>query len=590
MTASKQIYLKRATLFKEFVPRLAFGMFIMLLTVLLQLAFPKLIAYFIDNVQLKQTFTWYINLGLILIAVLLFQAFTTSLRYYLFETTGLKMVMKIRRVLHQALVAQNIAFYDKHNIGELTNRLSCDVEMLQESLTMGAALCIRSLLIAIGASLILVSISPLLSLMLLIFIPLSLFMGKWIGDNIRHRSRNIQQHLASCGKIAHEHLANIRLVHSFNSQNKANQAYSAQANQTLGISVECTQFLAIFRGVSSLILYFALLVILALGAKLIHSGSLSIGELTSFILYAAMVTTSAGVISDFWSDWMRALGATERVFEIIDTLPVTDVALASQQNQPHQSFAGNIRFDNVSFSYPERPQEQALNAITFAIETGEKIALIGHSGAGKSTIASLLLGFYPTQSGRIVIDNQGLDDIPPAQLRHNIAIVEQEPALFCCSIFDNIAYAAKEASVEQVIAAAKLANADDFINTFPNGYHTLVGDRGVQLSGGQKQRIAIARALLRDPKILILDEATSALDANSESQVQQALDNLMEGRTTIMIAHRYSTIAKADRVLVLAQGRIIEQGSHLELRRKPNSQYNQLMKHQLTQEKIAQVS
>jgi ATP-binding cassette subfamily B protein len=585
MTVNKQTYLKRAALFKEFVPRLAFGMLIMLLTVLLQLAFPKLVAYFIDNVQLEQTFTWYLNLGLILIAVLLFQAMTTSLRYYLFETAGLKMVMKIRRVLHQALVAQNIAFYDKHNIGELTNRLSCDVEMLQESLTMGAALCIRSLLIAVGATIILLSISPLLSLMLLIFIPLSLYMGKWIGDNIRHRSRNIQQHLANCGKIAHEHLANIRLVHSFNSQSKANQAYSAQANATLGTSVEC-----IFRGVSSLILYFALLVILALGANLIHSGSMSIGELTSFILYAAMVTTSAGVISDFWSDWMRAIGATERVFEIIDTLPDTDVPQSSQQSQAHRSFDGNIRFESVSFSYPERPLEQALKEITFSIKTGEKIALIGHSGAGKSTIARLLLGFYPTQSGRICIDNQALDDIPPALLRHNIAIVEQEPALFCCSIFDNIAYAAEEASVEQVIAAAKLANADDFIKKFPNGYNTLVGDRGVQLSGGQKQRIAIARALLRDPKILILDEATSALDANSESLVQLALDNLMEGRTTIMIAHRYSTIAKADRVLVLAQGEILEQGSHLELRRKPNSQYNQLMKHQLTQEKIAQVS
>jgi ATP-binding cassette subfamily B protein len=590
MTVNKQTYLKRAALFKEFVPRLAFGMLIMLLTVLLQLAFPKLVAYFIDNVQLEQTFTWYLNLGLILIAVLLFQAMTTSLRYYLFETAGLKMVMKIRRVLHQALVAQNIAFYDKHNIGELTNRLSCDVEMLQESLTMGAALCIRSLLIAVGATIILLSISPLLSLMLLIFIPLSLYMGKWIGDNIRHRSRNIQQHLANCGKIAHEHLANIRLVHSFNSQSKANQAYSAQANATLGTSVECTHFLAIFRGVSSLILYFALLVILALGANLIHSGSMSIGELTSFILYAAMVTTSAGVISDFWSDWMRAIGATERVFEIIDTLPDTDVPQSSQQSQAHRSFDGNIRFESVSFSYPERPLEQALKEITFSIKTGEKIALIGHSGAGKSTIARLLLGFYPTQSGRICIDNQALDDIPPALLRHNIAIVEQEPALFCCSIFDNIAYAAEEASVEQVIAAAKLANADDFIKKFPNGYNTLVGDRGVQLSGGQKQRIAIARALLRDPKILILDEATSALDANSESLVQLALDNLMEGRTTIMIAHRYSTIAKADRVLVLAQGEILEQGSHLELRRKPNSQYNQLMKHQLTQENIAQVS
>ncbi|WP_197412255.1 ABC transporter ATP-binding protein [Rheinheimera sp. EpRS3] len=571
---------QRFALLQGFGRRLALGLLIMLLTVVIQLSYPKALAYFIDNIQLQQDSSWYSTFAIAMLVLLSVQAVATAMRYYCFESTGYMVVSKIRQLVYNAILRQPIRFYDKHNVGELTNRLSADVEILHDTLTMGLAISLRAALTFVGGVIMLLLISPALSVMLVVFVPLSLYLGRWVGRRITQRATAVQQQQALCGKVAHEHFTNIRLVHAFNQQASAKKAYASATNSALQVSVACVRFFAYFHGITSFLTYMALLITLWFGATLISSGSLSIGELTSFIIYAAMVTNAAAAIGDFWTEWMRTIGATDRVFEIIASAPSDE-----PQSATHPALTGNISFDNVSFSYPERSTQLALNRVSFNVIAGEIVALVGSSGAGKSTIASMILGFYMADKGRISFDNISMQPENVSHLRENIAIVEQEPSLFSGTIFENIAFAVagKDVSSDDVIRAAKLANADEFIQSFAAGYQTVVGDRGVQLSGGQKQRIAIARALLRDPKILILDEATSALDSASEAKVQQALSTLMAGRTTFIIAHRYSTIVEADRILVLSDGCVVQQGSHTELMQQQHGLYFHLMANQLTQ-------
>lgn len=568
---------KRISLVKEFWPRLLIGFTMMCITVLLQLAFPKLVGYFIDNIQLEQSPNWATQFAFIALCLLLVQAVATALRYYLFETTGYLIVTKIRRVLHQALLNQSIGFFDKHNVGELMNRLSADVDVLEDTLSMSLAISLRSFFVMSGGLVMLFFISPVLSSVLLVLIPISLFLGKWMGDKLQVRAKDIQQCQSDCATVAHENLSNIRLVHAYNSQQKAQQEYVNETQYTYQISAACARFIAKCQGGSSMLMYIALLSMLWIGADLISQGKLTVGELTSFVLYAAMVSTAARVVSDFWSDWMRTIGATERIFEIID-----DAQEPEQRPTLQTKLRGNIVFKSVSFYYPERLEQYALKDFSLSIAHGEKVALVGHSGAGKSTISKLLLGFYQSTNGKIEFDGKAMDKLDIKDIRRHIAVVEQEPALFSGSILDNITYGSEtdNVSLAKVHTAAKLANAAEFIEQLPQTYETKVGGRGVQLSGGQKQRIAIARAIIRDPQILILDEATSALDTISEMKVQHALDNLMQGRTTIIIAHRMSTIIKADRIVVMDNGELAEQGDYQELIQDPNSKFSQLMAHQ----------
>lgn len=580
MNSQMNPHVQRLKLLKPFLGRLFVGLLFMAFAAAIQLAYPKALSYFIDNISTPRSAHWYRTLALIMFAVITIQAISTTLRYYIFESTGYMVVTKIRRQLYEALINKSIGYYDGHNVGELTNRLSADVEVLHETLTMGLAIALRCFCILVGGVIMLLTISPALSLVLLFFIPASLLLAKWAGKNISSRANDIQRSQAGCGKVAHEHFTNIRLVHAFNQHKTAIAKYLLATENALSVSVASTRLFAAFRGGSSFLVYLALLLTLWLGANLIEKGTLSLGELTGFILYAGMVTASASAISDFWSEWMRTIGATEKIFEIIASVPES-----SKNKREKKYLKGNIEFKNVIFSYPERAEKAALNAISFSVSAGEKVALVGSSGAGKSTIANLVLGFYLPDKGDVIFDQIHSTGLDNTEIRNNIAIVEQEPSLFSGTIFENIAFAVSERNAElsEVIEVAKLAYAHDFIQSFPEGYNTIVGDRGVQLSGGQKQRIAIARALLRNPKILILDEATSALDSASELQVQQALDKLMDGRTTIVIAHRYSTIVKADRILVLDRGTITQQGAHSELILQQDGLYFYLMENQLSQ-------
>lgn len=583
-SANRSRHYKRFMLLQGYGARLMLGLVIMLLTVVIQLSYPKALAYFIDNIKLQQDSSWYSTFAIVMLLLLSVQAVATAMRYYCFESTGYMIVSKVRQLVYNAMLSQPIEFYDKHNVGELTNRLSADVEILHDTLTMGLAISLRAALTFVGGVVMLLLISPALSLMLVFFVPLSLYLGRWVGRRITQRANAMQQQQALCGKVAHEHFSNIRLVHAFNQQKTARSAYASATDGALNVSVACAKFFAYFHGLTSFLTYLALLVTLWFGATLISSGSLSIGELTSFILYAGMVTSAASAIGDFWTEWMRTIGATDRVFDIITTATPEEPA-----QQTPLVLAGNVSFDNVSFAYPERSTQRALQHISFTVNAGEKVALVGSSGAGKSTIANMILGFYMPCEGCITFDNITMQPSNVRCVRDNIAIVEQEPSLFSGSIYDNIAFAVagREVCASEIVKAAELANADEFIQRFPDGYHTVVGDRGVQLSGGQKQRIAIARALLRNPRILILDEATSALDSASEAKVQQALSTLMTGRTTFIIAHRYSTIVEADRILVLSDGHIVQHGSHTELMLQQQGLYFRLMVNQLAQNATA---
>jgi ATP-binding cassette subfamily B protein len=580
-------HLQRLQLLRPFAPRLCAALCVMAVTVGIQLVYPRALSYFIDNVNTHRSSEWYTGLALTMLAILTAQAAASTLRYYLFETTGYMIVTRARRLLYGALMHKPIGFYDKHNVGELTSRLSADADVLHDTLSTGLPIALRSLLIFIGGTAMLLAISPSLSLVLVLFVPATILLAKWGGKSLRSLSGDIQGSQAECGKVANEHFANIRLVRAFNQHRTAIARYFTASERSLQVAMSSTRMFAAFRGMSSMLVYLALLATLWLGAGMIGRGELTIGELTAFLVYANMVSESAGAVSDAWSDWMRTIGATERVFEMMgDAGSASNASDAADKSGAANAgrLAGHIHFSDVSFHYPERPERRALDNVSFTVDVGEKIALVGPSGAGKSTIAAMLLGFYAPGSGKISFDGVDAAALGGTAVRANIAIVEQEPSLFSGSIYENIAFAVadREASRDEVERAARAAHAHDFIAAFPNGYDTIVGDRGVQLSGGQKQRVAIARALLRNPAILILDEATSALDSASELQVQQALDRLMEGRTTIIIAHRYSTIVKADRILVLDQGRVVQQDSHRELMQHEAGLYYQLMEHQLS--------
>lgn len=578
------IHQQRLRLAHPYIGRFAMGFVLMLVTVVVELAFPKAIAFMIDNVGTEVHTQWLGWLILGLVVVFALQSVALGCQQYMFESTGNMIVRDIRQKLYHSIINKNISFFDRNSVGELCNRLSSDVELLQDTLSSSMAVAIRSVFVVIGGVVLLITISPSLSIMILIIIPVSVAMAKIVGKQLSSKSRQLQARLADNGSVAQENFSNIRLVHAFNQKQKSLQKYQETTNNSLTFSLLTTRLFSSFQGGISFVRYLALLIILWVGAGLISSGEMTVGGLTSFVLYTGMVATSATAVSSFWGSWMRSIGATERVFDLMRDDAEREQELAmSQPLQQGKQVTGNIQFNHVRFAYPSRPDTVTLQDFNLNIRAGEKVALVGSSGAGKSTIASLLLGFYQPNQGQLLFDGVIAQEIGVERIREHIAIVEQEPALFSGSILENIAYSlsGKEVDLEAVVQAAKQANADDFILSFPEGYDTLVGERGVQLSGGQKQRIAIARALIKDPRILILDEATSALDSESEHQVQQALEHLMQGRTTIMIAHRLSTVVKADRIVVMEKGRIIQEGKHEVLSQQEEGLYSRLMRKQL---------
>jgi ATP-binding cassette subfamily B protein len=489
------------------------------------------------------------------------QALAVALRFSLFSTAGERTVMRLRNQLFASLMGQEVGFFDQHKTGELTSRLSSDTTVLQNTVSLNISIALRNAAQAVGGVALLLYTSPVLTLLMLAIVPAVAVGAVVYGRRVRGLSKQVQDSLASANQVAEEGLSGLRTVRSFAAERHEVERYRSSLDDAFSLARRRIRQSATFMGTAFFSAAVAASVVLWYGGRLVVDERLSVGGLTSFLIYSLMVGSALGALTDLWADFMRASGAAERVFELIDRRP----AIPPSGGERLPSHQGRVEFQQVRFAYPARPDVPVLQGVDLTLAPGEVVALVGPSGAGKSTIAGLLARFYDPLNGRVLLDGRDLRELDPEWLRQQIGAVAQEPLLFSCSIAENIRYGRASASEAEVEAAARAANAHEFISRFPEGYRTLVGERGVQLSGGQKQRIAIARAVLKDPRILVLDEATSALDAESEHLVQDALERLMKGRTTLIIAHRLSTVVGADRVLVIDGGCVVQSGSHAAL-------------------------
>jgi ABC transporter fused permease/ATP-binding protein len=496
-----------------------------------------------------------------LLAIIVVQSVAAALRYVLFTTAGERIVARLRADLFKHLLRQEMAFFDDHRTGELTNRLASDTTVLQRAVSADIATALRLAASVVGGMAFLVYTSPRLTLLMLSVIPPVMLGAVAYGRRVRKLSSDVQDSLARSSEVAEEALSGIRTVRAFAAEEQEMERYAGRVSKAFELVRKSIVVTGSFTGAVTFAIYGALSLVLWYGGHLVVDGRMTLGALTAFLVYTLLVASAIGGLSDLWAEFMKALGAAERVFELFDRAPAMALAGGGEPT----SVQGKLELEQVRFSYPTRRDMPVLKGIDLSVRAGEVIALVGSSGAGKSTIASLLMRLYDPDEGRILLDGRDLRELSPSWLRRQIGIVAQEPLLFATSIADNIRYGRVSASDEEVLAAARAANAHDFILRFPDGYRTLVGERGVQLSGGQKQRVAIARAVLKDPRLLVLDEATSALDAESEHLVKGALDALMKGRTTLIIAHRLSTVVGADRVLVMDGGKIVQSGAHTAL-------------------------
>lgn len=539
---------------------LALGTLFLLVSSALNLSFPMIIGQLVDVVGEGAGREAVDRLVLMLMAIFAVVGFSTAMRAYLFTVAGERVVMRLRQDLFGSLIGQEVGFFDAHRTGELTNRLASDTTVLQNTVTVNVSMGLRFLLSAVGAIGILMWQSWQLTLLMLAVVPLVAIGAAFYGRSLRRISKQVQDALAAATAVAEESLSGIRTVRAFAREALELDRYSAAVTGAFELARRRAALGATFQGVVSFAGYAAIGVVLWYGGVLLINGQMTMGELTSFLLYTFTVAFSIGALSGLYEDFSKAVGASSRVFELLDRQSVV-----VSGDQKVDALRGEVALSEVVFAYPTRPEAPVLQGLTLSIHPGEVVALVGPSGGGKSTVAALLSRFYDPQGGQIALDGKPLETLDADWLREQVGVVSQEPILFASSIIDNIRYGRMTATKEEVIAAARAANAHDFISDFPDGYETMVGERGVRLSGGQKQRVAIARAILKDPRVLVLDEATSALDAESEHLVQEALDRLMAGRSTLVIAHRLSTIQDADRVVVLSEGRVVQQGSHDEL-------------------------
>jgi ABC transporter fused permease/ATP-binding protein len=499
--------------------------------------------------------------ALAMAALALVQGLAIAVRARSFGVAGERVVTRLRKDLYRSILEQEVAFFDERRTGELTSRLASDASVLQSAVSANVSMGLRHLATALGAVAFLFFTSPLLALVMLAIVPAVAVGAVVYGRRVRRLAREVQDALAAAGEVAEETISGLRTVRSFDAEARETERYGAAVWKAFETARRRIRAGSAFMGSASGAGYAAVAVVLWYGGRLVAGGELTAGGLTSFLVYTLVLAMSLGSLADLWADFMKALGAAERIFEIQDR----PARIPVRGGERPARVEGRIAWEGVRFAYPTRRDVPVLQGIELAIEAGEVVAVVGPSGAGKSTLAQLLSRFYDPDAGLIRLDGRDLRQLDPGWLRRQIGVVSQEPILFSGTIAENVRYGRPGASDSEVIAAARAANAHDFVARFPDGYATRVGERGVQLSGGQKQRVAIARAVLKDPRVLVLDEATSALDAESEHLVQEALERLMRGRTTLIIAHRLSTVVGADRAVVLEGGRIVQIGSHTDL-------------------------
>ncbi len=549
------------------------GLVFLLFTGATALAFPKLMGMLIDCVKNKDNSQAnYIAGGLVLILFL--QSICSFFRLYLFVNFTENTLANLRLSLYSNLVKLPMSFFSQKRVGELNSRISSDITQIQDTLTSTIAEFLRQFILIIGGVLLLANESIKLTLLMLSVVPLVAVAAVIFGRFIRKYSKSVQDKVAESQVVVEETMQGISIVKAFANEWYEIARYNGKIKEVVSIAIKGGKYRGYFASFIIFCLFGAIVAVVWYGVQLSISGEMSVGQLISFVLYSTFVGASFGGIAELYAQIQKAIGATERVFELLDETP--EKINANGTTLPLEKIQGNVSFKNVAFSYPSRKEIQVLKDVSFTANFGQKIAIVGPSGTGKSTIASLLLRFYNIDAGEIQIDGKNIYDFDLENLRGNMSIVPQDVILFGGTIKENIAYGKPNATDEEILLAAKQANAYHFIESFPEKFETVVGERGIKLSGGQRQRIAIARALLKNPSILILDEATSSLDSESEKLVQEALEILMEGRTSIIIAHRLSTIRSADQILVLDNGRIAEQGTHQDLIELENGIYKNL--------------
>ncbi|RVU48142.1 ATP-binding cassette domain-containing protein [Lujinxingia sediminis] len=530
------------------------------------LAYPQVGRVVVDEVLSDGASYDLSTVGAALLGLFLIQAIFFSLRYYLFTVVGDRVVADLRTSLYEAIIGREMAFFDRTRTGELTSRLASDTQLLQSVVTTNLSMALRYGVQALGGLVLLFVTNVRLSLAMLVVLPVVMGAAMVYGRRVRRLSREVQDAIADSTSIAEESIAGVRTVRSFGRVANERARYSEAIERSFDLAKSRAVLGGIFGGGVTFLAYATIALIVWVGGHLVLSNAMSAGELTAYILYVLFVAVSLGVLSGLWTDFARALGAGERVFGLLDAAAMNRGRVTSANVREDAIITrGHVHFHRISFTYPTRLDSPVLQNIDFEVRPGQKLAIVGASGAGKSTIANLLSGFYQPDEGEIRVDGSPLNDFPEDALRAGIGMVAQEPVLFSGTVRDNVRYGRPDADEQAVRDALQAANALDFVEGFPEGLDTVVGERGVRLSGGQKQRVAIARALLKDPRVLILDEATSALDVESEALVQEALDRLMEGRTTLIIAHRLSTVARADHMVVLDRGNLVEAGSPSEL-------------------------
>lgn len=548
------------------------GLIFLLLTGATALAFPKLMGMLIDCVKEKDMEAAN-TVALGLIGILFLQSIFSFFRVYLFVNFTENTLANLRNALYSNLVKLPMNFFSQKRVGELNSRISSDITQIQDTLTTTIAEFLRQFILIIGGIILLASESIKLTLLMLAVVPLVAVAAVIFGRFIRKYSKKVQDQVAESQVIVEETLQGISIVKAFANEWYEIARYKSKIKEIVSIAIKGGQYRGYFASFIIFCLFGAIVAVVWYGVILSIEGQMSVGQLITFVLYSTFVGASFGGIAELYAQIQKAVGATERVFELLEEQPEK---IQSQKTLLSHKIKGDVRFENVRFTYPSRTEIQVLKGINFEAKSGQKIALVGPSGAGKSTISALLLRFYDSTSGTITIDGKPIESYNLEELRGNMSIVPQDVILFGGSIKENIAYGNPDATFEEIKIAAQQANAFDFIIGFPEQFETLVGERGVKLSGGQRQRIAIARALLKNPSILILDEATSSLDSESEKLVQEALETLMKGRTSLIIAHRLATIRSADAILVVNDGLIAEKGTHKELLEIENGIYKNL--------------